>query len=1282
MFKKIVTLLTVIFVIAACLFAVSCDGSDADGNQGGDATNQVKESKFRLFVENEELYTMVSYPLYIDFEEGHEAFNYDISALKFELSENTAEAVFADGAVKASKEGSVKISVSYSSEQYKAAGSVVLTFKAPKVSLKEYDSVLYVGDNVELGYGISQQYSDYEGTTYTVLEGNAKIFADDSGRQYIRASSAGDVKISIVCKAAGTEFTGTDTLTFNNHNFIISSPNAVEYVGYSVQMSAICETMSNFDPQSVVYSVTDPDATVEGNIVTYTKEGVITVEATYVHNEETIKTSVDITFTYDENTIFTADDLSKLRNSDKVFNLLADIDLSGYSSWLPISDFTGILYGNGYSITGFSLSPTELGKPAGFFDELKGTVNDLTISGNITCYGEIANIGILCGINSGTINNVTASGTINAKYSDYVGGIVGFSNNSNITACTSNVSIEARDYVGGIAGFMRANRTDGAILMGYTNNGEVSGRSHVGGIVGSMRMRQEAGNATVILSKFTNNASVNGTGDDIGGIFGYLTGHLHDDWNDTIAYYKVTECTNTGEVSGNNNVGGIVGSTGNYVNEINLCTNTANVSGAMYVGGFVGKGGSTKLSDLVNSVKVTGKAYVGGIAGSAGVVSGCTNNGKLSIIDYYIDDNNTPLSYVGGVVGYADNVVNCENNVDIDVSYGGYYVGGIVGYLSASRSATTINGNVNNGEIKGTIYVGGIAGIMRPKDEKINSTITVNDNENNGVINGSGNYVGGLFGYLSGKYSRLDWNDYYSYVKVVSCVNEAAVSGNDYVGGIIGYSPEYVSEISLCKNNDTVTGNLYVGGIVGKASGVTMKNMTNSQTITGKAYLGGIAGWAGKLEGCTNNGDIVNVDYYVDDDLNALSYIGGIAGYATGIVNCTNEKGIDASDGGAYVGGVVGYIAKTRSASDKVDGNKNHGEIKGTSYVGGIAGYVKVDDGKNNDTIIVSDNINDGIISGTGNYVGGIFGRLLGDYARLDYNDYYSYVKITGCKNEAAVSGVDYVGGIVGSASEYVSEISLCTNVDDITGNIYVGGYAGYAYSTAMTGLKNSYTITGKAYVGGIAGRAGKLTKCENNGTLVITGYILSEEDSSALSYVGGIAGYADGAVNCVNNANIDVSMGGKYVGGIAGFVWKTRSASDKFTGNQNHGEIKGTSYVGGLAGYMAVLSDVKINDSISVDSNTNDGNIIATGNYVGGLFGYLNGKYSRLDYNDYYSYVKVTSCSSDADITGNDYVGGFVGGCGKYVESADTAWNTNSFTGDITATGENQGNNYGYIEQ
>ncbi len=124
----------------------------------------------------------------------------------------------------------------------------------------------------------------------------------------------------------------------------------------------------------------------------------------------------------------------------------------------------------------------------------------------------------------------------------------------------------------------------------------------------------------------------------VGGIVGYN-------------YGTITNCYNTGEVSGTDGIGGLVGYNPNGT--INNCYNEGDVSGNNYVGGLVGYNGSSDtIANCYNKGSVSGTYYVGGVVGNIaiGTITYCYNTGDVSG-DYGI----------GGVVGknYNGTITNC-----------------------------------------------------------------------------------------------------------------------------------------------------------------------------------------------------------------------------------------------------------------------------------------------------------------------------------------------------------------------------------------------------------------------------------------------------------------------------------------------------------------------------------------------------------------------------------------------------------------------------------------------
>ena len=911
----------------------------ADASSGKSPGGYGEEPSVQITVPSGDVYIGVPYQL------EYEGFNGTVENPKFTIVTNGANAVIDnDFRITAASTGTVQVKFTGTISGKTLSAEGTINFTAPTISLDVDRTKMLIGDKLPLACKIEPENlfeasSDF--IRYEVTAGNANILKD-GGNYYIVGLEAGNVTVKMTYRnqTTGVEFSSVDTLSFISRSFEISLDGTEFLVYQDMKLSANGASIPDFKADRVTYVLESGKASLNGSTLKATDEGTVKVRATYELNGAVITSNtLTVNFKYGGNVIRTAEDLLKLKDSKETFHLVKDIDLSSYTDWEPITGFSGVLLGNGHKITGLNLQISHFDKNQGLFDILIGQVSNLTLEGTISGTGEANYIGLLCGVNKGVITNVTVSGSIAVDYCNYVGGIAGCSENSDVTNCTSNVDIKAKDYVGGIVGYLTANRKADKMITGNVNGGELKGTNYVGGIFGYMTVASAANNDTVTVYGCTNTGAIIASGNNAGGILGYACGnHSYYSYTNYYSYIKITSCENKGAVSGSDCIGGIVGNANSYVSEISLCKNEEDITGNLYIGGYAGYANGTTMLSLENRQTITGKAWVGGIAGYAGKVQSCVNKGTLVTVGYHVDDNNNALSYVGGIAGYATGALDCTNEAAVDISSGGNYVGGIVGYLNATRSASEIiEGNENLGEIKGTNCVGGIFGYMILQDGANNDTITVIENKNSGAIVASGNYVGGIAGYACGDIAYYSYTYYYAYIKFTFCENTAAVSGVDCIGGIVGNANVYVSEISLCKNEDAITGNLYVGGFAGYASGTLMRSLENRETITGKAYLGGIAGHAGKLESCVNKGTIEVTGYHLDAGNNKLSYVGGIAGYATGAVDCQNDASLDISKGGSFVGGIVGYMDATRSASATIEDNENHGEIKGTDYVGGTA---------------------------------------------------------------------------------------------------------------------------------------------------------------------------------------------------------------------------------------------------------------------------------------------------------------------------------------------------------
>jgi hypothetical protein len=149
------------------------------------------------------------------------------------------------------------------------------------------------------------------------------------------------------------------------------------------------------------------------------------------------------------------------------------------------------------------------------------------------------------------------------------------------------------------------------------------------------------------------------------------------------------------------------------------------------------------------------------------------------------------------------------------------YVGGIMGYTDALYS-TEMTNLKNTANITGNEYVGGIIGAWNTNvDTYYSYSVSISSFENSGTIKGTGNYVGGIAGYL---YFNNDNGSYYNYTVYLSdLTNTGSVTGNKYVGGLIGYGETDSTSSSIIDYVSTgkVTGSSYAKKVGGKLVNLT-----------------------------------------------------------------------------------------------------------------------------------------------------------------------------------------------------------------------------------------------------------------------------------------------------------------------------------------------------------------------------------------------------------------------------------------------------------------------------
>jgi hypothetical protein len=231
------------------------------------------------------------------------------------------------------------------------------------------------------------------------------------------------------------------------------------------------------------------------------------------------------------------------------------------------------------------------------------------------------------------------------------------------------------------------------------------------------------------------------------------------------------------------------------------------------------------------------------------------------------------------------------------------------------------------------------------------------------------------------------------------CVEGGSVSGDDYVGGLVGYNS---GAISNCNATNNVSGTYAIGGLVG----------VNYGTISSCYSVGNVSGGDWETGGLVGDNEGTISDCYAIGTVSGGNIIGGMVGDNSGkISNCYAAGTIDGND---YTGGLVGW-----SSSGTILNCYSTGAVSGHDSVGGMVG--SNENGKIWNCYAI------GSVFGNWN-VGGLVGCGNG--------------VILNCYATGSVLGTTNTGGLVGDNCDGV--ISNCYATGSVSGINSTGGLVGY----------------------------------------------------------------------------------------------------------------------------------------------------------------------------------------------------------------------------------------------
>lgn len=518
------------------------------------------------------------------------------------------------------------------------------------------------------------------------------------------------------------------------------------------------------------------------------------------------------------------------------------------------------------------------------------------------------NVGGIIGTNSSAVGNVVNATSVSGKdetdISEYVGGLVG-TNSGSVTNGRNNGTITGTNYVGGMVG----NNADGSTLTNLVNDSSaaITGVQYVGGIAG-----KNDGIITANNSNLINRGSITGN-QYVGGVAGMNTGEISNTVNSVVLNATGTDAKYFGGVAGYNNgvigtvtntsvidvtaqygtlVGGIIGfndANGTLAGEI---VNEGNISGESEVGGIIGENINQSILNnegkprLTISNKGNVRATNGGAAGIFYDNQGVINNVDL-INEGTVTGGTAKDSVTGGLFGKNSGKVTNSILTNSGIVTGGGTVGGLIGDNSGSASGSVFT---NDGIVEGEDKVGGLFGI---NSGSFNTSSLINTV--NAQVTGK-QEVGGLIGKNTGKIEggRDAADSYYKY-QIYNNGTINVTGEGENIGGLIGYNTtetingvEQTGSLTAGYNTGAIKAenSTNVGGIVGNnagtvdqvfntvMTGVDDKGNTVYGTITGKDNVGGLVG--------TNSGTLSNAYNTTEVKSTNNGVVGNVVGENTG----------------------------------------------------------------------------------------------------------------------------------------------------------------------------------------------------------------------------------------------------------------------------------------------------------------------------------------------------------------------------------------------------------------
>lgn len=771
---------------------------------------------------------------------------------------------------------------------------------------------------------------------------------------------------------------------------------------------------------------------------------------------------------------------------------------------------------------------------------------------------------------------------------------------------------------------------------------------------------------------------------------------------------------------------------------------------------------SVSTSGIIESAKSNIGGVLGYVEGSD-IASGKSNTVRIegcsvdkAVIQAASSANTS--SQIGGILGYGSQYVaafitDCKVGVGGAVSIKGEHsLGGIAGGMSNAKGGyidsctvganTTIDriavgGNGVEESPKHGTAIGGLVGFTQDsKDDTspltttfsgtsaFNGTITVSVEATNKSQDSDAKIscIGGIVGDMGSGANFASGSN----VTVGGNINITLAAAN--VGGVVGRTNKatFIGKFNVAPNMSTENAE-NVGGFIGKNIGTVyiLADTTDKLENTTVGALNGTEiSIGGKIKGTSEVGGFIGVNNS-GSTLNIGSNVANAKPYKSGTLTITITASVTGS--GDNVGGIVGKNEgddentqdNDYATIDIVKGTiEQNGAIIGANNVGGIIGLndgllttgggeadttiggVTLSEEQQNKIKNLSIN-NTGSVTGTGDYVGGVVGKL--DSPSALRTDDSGKGAIAGTfTNSGNVSGGKFVGGSLGYVGKNVTitaknnVATLFVNDGQVTATgYYAGGSIGVLVGKIegvdnghTVNFKNTGTVTATGFVGGsigvLAGPVKYAQFVNSSGNLSIAavnavggsvgfigvptpletiltgvGITLADDyvkvENTHFEASGELTANPDSnAISVAKDAATNKSTGWGGVGGAIGVIgknvrWGTEQNKNTYYANGNV-TANGINNVGGIVGII-LAENVNISNMLAYNTT------VKGGENVGGIVGATDG----------IGTVITSAYAIEGTFTGSKNVGGIIG-LAKTDTDASTSYWVKGYTNAILA--------------